>query len=100
MQDVPLAKHASYKGKPYLLHDLRGLWFATFCQRHQKWFPGPDWQAQQDARALNMYIVGYICCMVTEGYLSLFIRRRVINECRQRGHAWFSRSSGWSGVGR
>ena len=62
MQDMQVARHTPYKGKPYLFHGLRILWLSAVGERRQDRFPGPSWQAQQkqDRLGVNTY------CMTKE----------------------------------
>jgi hypothetical protein len=54
MQDMQVARHTPYKGKPYLFHGLRVLWLSAVGERRQDRFPGPSWQAQQKQNRLGV----------------------------------------------
>ena len=54
MQDMQVARHTPYKGKPYLFHGLRVLWLSAIGERRKNWFPGPSWQAQQKQNRLGV----------------------------------------------
>lgn len=54
MQNMQVARHPPYKGKPYLFHGLRVLWLSAVCERRQNWVSSPSWQAQQKQNRLGV----------------------------------------------
>jgi hypothetical protein len=54
MQNMQVARHTPYKGKPYFFHGLRVLWLSAVGERRQDRFPGPSWQAQQKQNRLGV----------------------------------------------
>ncbi len=66
MQDMQVARHTPYKGKPYFFHGLRVLWLSAVGERRQDRFPGPSWQAQQKQNRLGVNTY----CMTRKGLLA------------------------------
>jgi hypothetical protein len=57
MQNLQISRYTSDEGKSHLLHVVRVLWIAAFGKRHQEWFPGADWEEEQEPDRLKCTLI-------------------------------------------